>query len=925
MSAVCPEMAISFSTGCSCRSNRGSFHPSVKERGHEAYNRSLASLNTPAGPIRESQDLKRDNGSAEVSQGTALNQPGESPSVGATSSSSSVVLQRCTRSNFENPLNQQNKYCHGLDSLLNSSAQDPRHAQGNRKSCNRGTESTSMNSEISGTSTSLNACDETNSRIAVKESETSKEKDISEKSQPKMDRHKSEREQKETAKSGCGSNSGQSQHHDPVTLRKSGHSTSPSSHPQHVSLSTLDSARSNADAQSRKEEFRHKQERQSGHRGVSGSRSEKSSSDKLHRKTEIRGAREHHRKEERRQEGTSSSERKRTRSDGIKEYQHRRSQSDERNRAEGKKSNRGEIRSTRSEASKEPERQSGKDSGTTRGVDNKASISDGKEQSRANEREHALPVKPQCSAQNLRKDQDDKRIISGRTEESSRSKASRNRANGDTHTSSYIHSGKESVKGKGRSDKEKRNRTPDMGSNNAPDNAKVPKTSADGNIQTGAVASAARLPGSCDSSAVPEESSPKRKLTFMETLNLTVSPIKKQTNCKRTKEPVQPPPEDTPVINFSKDSSFEIGEEYCVVDEVIDDSLTLPTNASTQPHDNEPATSLEVKGMELELPKRFNGDLNSLTLPVRMDGTGLEMQEDVFVNTDVISTSIFQKHAMNKTALPEVSLHPEKAKIVDSPSVLLTDVCSKKQDSQASLKKHKERRMLDAKTSSEKSQTNNEPEVLVQNNPSQQEVATSILVSATAETSNTNSLVVSSTVCVENHHQSKETIDVSDMEIRGVLENLDPCPGPLVGPSAETIDVNTTTQEDGLPLEQASSSEPDSTENEMEISRPSCSVVLPHDEDSMMLTLSNIKVIPDAISPLTSPVRQIKKSQQQRLGKEPHVKSLSKGQFSVWVFLCILWFRKQFPKRKKKVSKGFLVCFMAGCSMQSQKRNSISF
>lgn len=898
MSAVCPEMTISFSTGCSCRSNRGSFHPSVKERGHEAYNRSLASLNTPAGPIRESQDLKRDNESAEVSQGRALNQPGESPSVGATSSS--VVLQRCTRSNFENPLNQQNKYCHGLDSLLNSSAQEPRHAHGNRKSSNRGTESTSMNSEISGTSTSLNACDETNSRIAVKESETSKEKDISEKSQPKMDRHKSEREQRETAKSGCGSGSGQSQHHDPVTLRKSGHSRSPSSHPQHVSLSTLDSSRLNADVQSRKEEFRHKQERQSGHRGVSGSRSEKSSSDKLHRKTEIRGTREHHRKEERRQEGTSSSERRRTRSDGIKEYQHRRGQSDERNRADEKKSNRGERRSTRSETSKEPERQSGKDSGATRGVD-KVSISDGKEQSRADVREHALPVKPQCSAQNLRKDQDDQRTTSGRTEESSRSKASSNRAEskGDTCTSSYIHSGKESVKG--RSDKEKRNRTPDIGSNTAPDNAKVPKTSADGNIQTDAVASAARLPGSCNSSAVPEESSPKRKLTFMETLNLTVSPIKKQTNCKQTKEPVQPPPEDTPVINFTKDSSFEIGEEFCVIDEVIDDSLTLPTNATTQPHDNEPAPSLEVKGKELELPRRFNGDLNSLTLPGNMDGTGLEMQEDFFVNTDVISTSIFQKYVVDKTALPEVSLHPEKGKINDSPSVLLTDVGSKKQDSQASLKKHKERRMLDAKTSSEKSQTNNEPEALVQNNPSQQEVATSILVSATAGASNTNSLVVSSTVCVENHHQSKETIDVLDMEIRGVLENLDPCPGPLVGPSAQTIDVITTTQEDGLPLEQASSSEPDSTENEMEISRPSCSVVLPHDEDSMMLTLSNIKVIPDAISPLTSPVRQIKKSQQQRLGKEPHVKSLSKGQFSVWVFLCILWFRKRFLKRGKKV------------------------
>ncbi|KAB5517150.1 hypothetical protein PHYPO_G00186140 [Pangasianodon hypophthalmus] len=878
------------------RSSRGSFHPSARERGQDAYNRSLASLNSPAGPVRESQDLKRDKGLTEVSEGRPLNQPGDSSSVDATLSSS-VVLQRCTRSNLENPLNRQNKDSHGLDLPSNPTAQDHRHAQDSRTSCSKERESSSTNSE---TSSRQNVCDETDSRKGVKQSgkeRSSKEKDISEKSQTKTDKNRSERDQRESAKSSCGSGNGQRhQHDDPVTLKRSGRSRSPSSHPRHTFSSTPDSSRSNADTQSRKEEFRHKQgqERQSGHTEVSGSRSEKSSSDKLHRKTEKRGTREHHRKEERRQEGMSSSERRRTRSDGIKEYEHRKTQSEEGNRPVEKNSNRGERRSTRSETSKEHERQNTQDSSTTRRMNNKADnirINDGKDRSRTDEnRLHASPVKPNHNAQNLRKNKDDKRRTSGRTEESSRSKASSSRDDSKGYISSDRHSVKESIKGKGRVDKEKQIGTPDKGSKNTPDNAGIPKMSEDGNIQVESLTKARknspiRLTTSCDSSAMAEESSPKRKLTFMETLNLTVSPIKRQNSSEQAKEPVQPPPEDTLVSNSTKDrSSFEVGEEFCVIDEVVDDSvddsLALPTSTTTQPHYKEPPTSLEVKGKELELPERFDGDL-SKTRSGKMDGTDSEIKEDEsitkadFVNTDVCPTSISQKCVVDKTAVPEVPLAPERAKPVDSLSVTLTDVSCKEQDSQASVKKDKERRRIGTQNSSEGGQIDDKPEASVQNDIPQQEVATSILATATAKTcSNTDPSVflevVSSTVSVENNHQSKETITVSDMDITRGLENPDPCPGPLVGPNAEVINVNTV-----LP-EQASSSEPDSTENEMEISRPSRSVLVPHDEDSMMLTLRNIKVIPEAISPLTSPVRQIKKSQQQHLGKEPHVKSLSK-------------------------------------------------
>lgn len=58
--------------------------------------------------------------------------------------------------------------------------------------------------------------------------------------------------------------------------------------------------------------------------------------------------------------------------------------------------------------------------------------------------------------------------------------------------------------------------------------------------------------------------------------------------------------------------------------------------------------------------------------------------------------------------------------------------------------------------------------------------------------------------------------------------------------------------------------------------KPSSSVLLLHDEDSMMRTLNNLKRIPDAISPLRSPVRVIKRCLLHVHSKPGHVKSLQK-------------------------------------------------
>ncbi|KAA0708677.1 CASP8-associated protein 2 FLICE-associated huge protein [Triplophysa tibetana] len=94
--------------------------------------------------------------------------------------------------------------------------------------------------------------------------------------------------------------------------------------------------------------------------------------------------------------------------------------------------------------------------------------------------------------------------------------------------------------------------------------------------------------------------------------------------------------------------------------------------------------------------------------------------------------------------------------------------------------------------------------------------------------------------------------------------------------SLRSLAASITVREETTSSMEASFSEPDSTEKDEQNTKSSSSDVLCHDEDSMMLTLRNIKVIPEAISPLTSPVRQVKRVQPHCADKQPHVKSLSK-------------------------------------------------
>lgn len=113
--------------------------------------------------------------------------------------------------------------------------------------------------------------------------------------------------------------------------------------------------------------------------------------------------------------------------------------------------------------------------------------------------------------------------------------------------------------------------------------------------------------------------------------------------------------------------------------------------------------------------------------------------------------------------------------------------------------------------------------------------------------------------------------------------------GSLAGCDAASK-ISSTTQEGVLPDTQGeptvtpkkSCSPGKSQENNSE---PPSSKPLLHDEDSMMSILNNLMRIPDVISPLRSPIQASKRSHHCSQNKPGHVKSLEKGNFGLISFI----------------------------------------
>ncbi|XP_036437256.1 LOW QUALITY PROTEIN: CASP8-associated protein 2 [Colossoma macropomum] len=952
------------------RPGRGRFHQSWIERSQEPCLRNQANtgpnVNSPAGPSKESQECRGGRGLAEASEHRDRSRLSSHPvhPVTSTDASPSSVLQRCTRSNHDRPL-----YCQSKDSMAGeiTNVSSPVAKKGEMYA-----ESEIMNSQNCITA-GQNVCDETaGTRMDSKEvgkeyltkqcnkqsmESNPKEKNSSEKTP--CDVNKSERPQRESEKMNCASSKSQrQQQEDPVVLRRSGRAKSPFSQPQHVSPSKSHSqlskgpSRVTSDTQTESRKQEQDRRSRSGAHSVSEISSSEKSSVSLDRKMEKRGSREHHRKEERRHEDSSSSERRRTRNDRSKEYEQKKTRESEGgNGQQGNSSSREERRSTRSETSKEHERRNAKEieEGIARGAADKADrrFRDGRDRSHndvRNSRRESSPVKhgDQDSGRTLRKDRDEdinrRKISSKREEQLPRNKASSS-LDDSRNKASDKHSVKEKCvdidydKGRRRTDKDRQTLdrkstkeipAADIAKSAIPEKSRIGENGHVGETvycQNEKVNMRAPLKlSSHDISAMAEESSPKRKLSFMETLNLTLSPIKKQSQSSGHEEPIMQPPEDAHVSNSAEErGSFELGEEFCVIDETENSQVSVeamdvesasatgssvpldPSNSGTQPSQSQdiipgsgkPKTDLQdlvVKEKGLEFSKSVGeATCKGVTTPVEEICIDLETQEKTSViNTDHSGDSPEKctdssQCAVDKTVMAEGSLPSEGSVPVNSLSVhSVEDVC-KKQDPQASVRKHEEDRSRE--NASKECKPKPQAPLTVQIDASQEKVSTSIKVHAVPEAcSNADTSVslevVSSTVSVDvnpqcEHGCADTQTTALDVEMIGGLQNLDSCPRPSEGGLAGAVNTSSTLRGKGTPTEQASSSQPDSTEDELPNSRPFNSVVVTQDEDSMMLTLSNIRVIPEAISPLTSPVRQMRKVQHS-LGKEAHVKSLSK-------------------------------------------------
>lgn len=160
---------------------------------------------------------------------------------------------------------------------------------------------------------------------------------------------------------------------------------------------------------------------------------------------------------------------------------------------------------------------------------------------------------------------------------------------------------------------------------------------------------------------------------------------------------------------------------------------------------------------------------------------------------------------------------------------------------------------------------------------------------ATCSTQEKDSDVVSSTISLESLPQ--EGLSLPDAIY--ILTQTDEPASEVVSTTNKAVSrtgcdavskISSTTQELFLPpsvTPEKSSSPGKSQENDFE---PPSSKPFLHDEDSLMRILSNLRRIPDAISPLRSPIQTSKRSHGCAQSKLGHVKSLEKGKIAALFF-----------------------------------------
>lgn len=379
----------------------------------------------------------------------------------------------------------------------------------------------------------------------------------------------------------------------------------------------------------------------------------------------------------------------------------------------------------------------------------------------------------------------------------------------------------------------------------------------------------------CDKVAT-EENSPHRKLCFMETLNLTLSPVKKPgIDCEDGQKV-------SDIVDASLDESHPTMDGMCVLDEVGSSEPDAPSVDCPDANDNAPntKTSDKIKDVEETIQSISSTCDNELTVDNSVHSTStseapihkednlpkcLEWTENHEETSDKTSRSkaIFSVEPTEAAELID-PFNNSKATILDMENVTSVDFIDK------------------SEVSSKSTDDPNKNTIVVS------PIRSNCIDVSSQEVALQEVETVSSSINLESLPQEGLSLpEAIDFLTLNNEDSSSPASPELCSTACNDVskvsstthrttsldmytDISKTPKKSFSPAKFLSP--PRSVEK---TSKPPSSVPLIHDEDSMMRTLSNLKRIPDAISPLRSPVR-VSKRNIPHLQKPGHVKSLQK-------------------------------------------------
>ena len=456
---------------------------------------------------------------------------------------------------------------------------------------------------------------------------------------------------------------------------------------------------------------------------------------------------------------------------------------------------------------------------------------------------------------------------------------------------------------------------------------------------------ASKEPRVPDNSSV-EENSPNRKLCFMETLNLTLSPIKKPVLPIDAGQGV-PTTKDKVAENKADDENLQFDvEDMCVIDEAECSELNSgPEDVAQQSSDipKEPSSEKTHKRCDdaedvLEKDKCLSeAAAGKLLEEIKVQTTSAfsqplntaESQQSVHLTPKPLESSSLKTTQSNISNSLTSDRRVDKSKPVE-----VTDNIS---DTQGSVsKQHTSNSPLKVNPANTTEETVSEPDVLesrtvekcvpvdsveeaptaspskepavaedVPDSPRRQKKPATALTPVSQQGLHPSASVtsihkkdpshmengpkdtdaVSSTISLDSLPQEGLSLPEAILVLTQTNEEANDSNTIVAEPSSSTGCIavytvsSTTGNSSGLASTPKKSFGPGKVrENNV---KPSSSVPLLHDEDSMSRTLSNLKRIPDAISPLRSPIRITKRGHVHVHGKPGHVKSLQKGNVSL--------------------------------------------